>query len=198
MPAATAAQEVMRGQLLDAAERVFYSRGIQAVNMNELRSAAELPLRRIYQLFPSKDDLVVAFLRRRHDRMMAAIEDYVAGAQPPQPRVLAIFDYLDEWFREPDFRGCPWMNAYGELGPTNPAIAAEVRHHQRAFRKLVTGIVTEAGYTVDVASVIYLLVEGSVATAAVQHAASPAGEARRGAEILLTSDPSPTRRVGTR
>ena len=67
------------------------------------------------------------------------------------------------------------MNAYGELGPTNPAVAAEVRHHQRAFRKLVTGIVTEAGYTNEVANAIYLLVEGSVATAAVQHtAAQPA------------------------
>ncbi|MEV6367051.1 TetR/AcrR family transcriptional regulator [Micromonospora musae] len=198
MPAASAAQEAMRGQLLDAAEQVFYSRGIQAVNMNELRAAAELPLRRIYQLFPSKDDLVVAFLRRRHDRMMAAIAEYGADAQSPQLRVLAIFDYLDEWFREPDFRGCPWMNAYGELGPTNPAVAAEVRHHQRAFRKLVTGIVTEAGFGVDVANAVYLLVEGAVATAAVQHAASPAGEARRGAELLLASDRPPTRRVGTR
>ena len=74
-------QEAMRGQLLDAAEQVFYARGIQAANMSELRTAAELPLRRIYQLFPSKDELVVAFLRRRHDRMMGAIEDHVADIQ---------------------------------------------------------------------------------------------------------------------
>ncbi|GAA5034786.1 TetR family transcriptional regulator C-terminal domain-containing protein [Actinopolymorpha pittospori] len=188
MATATPAQEALRGQLLDAAEQVFYARGIQAVNMNELRTVAELPLRRIYQLFPSKDELVVAFLRRRHDRMMGAIEDHVADIQEPQARVLAIFDYLDEWFREPDFRGCPWMNAYGELGPTNPAVAAEVHHHQRAFRTLVTGIVTEAGYPHEVANAIYLLVEGSVATSAVQHTAGPAGEARRGAEMLLTSD----------
>ena len=191
-------QEAMRGQLLDAAEQVFYARGIQAANMNELRTVAELPLRRIYQLFPSKDELVVTFLRRRHDRMMGAIEDHVADIQERQARVLAIFDYLDGWFREPDFRGCPWMNAYGELGPTNPAVAAEVRHHQRGFRKLVTGIVTEAGYTNEVANAIYLLVEGSVATSAVQHTASPAGEARRGAAILLASDRSPTRRARTR
>ncbi|WP_371786343.1 hypothetical protein [Streptosporangium subroseum] len=71
--------------------------------------------------------------------MMDAIEDYLADIRPSQARVLAIFDYLDEWFREPDFRGCPWMNVYGELGPTNPAVAAEAHHHQRAFRALVTG-----------------------------------------------------------
>ncbi|AWS43493.1 TetR/AcrR family transcriptional regulator [Streptosporangium sp. 'caverna'] len=198
MSVGTAGQEAMRGQLLDAAEQVFYARGIQATNMSELRTAAELPLRRIYQLFPSKDDLVVAFLRRRHDRMMDAIEDYLADIRPSQARVLAIFDYLDEWFREPDFRGCPWMNVYGELGPTNPAVAAEVHHHQRAFRALVTGIVTEAGYAPEVANAIYLLVEGSVATAQVQHTAAPAGEARRGAEMLLAGDRSPARPAATR
>jgi AcrR family transcriptional regulator len=198
MSIGTAGQEAMRGQLLDAAEQVFYARGIQATNMSELRTAAELPLRRIYQLFPSKDDLVVAFLRRRHDRMMDAIEDYLADIRPSQARVLAIFDYLDEWFREPDFRGCPWMNVYGELGPTNPAVAAEVHHHQRAFRALVTGIVTEAGYALEVANAVYLLVEGSVATAQVQHTAVPAGEARRGAEMLLASDRSPARPATTR
>ena len=42
--------------------------------MGELRDVAGLPLRRIYRLFPSKDELIVAFLRRRHERMMAAIE----------------------------------------------------------------------------------------------------------------------------
>ncbi|MFF3559668.1 TetR/AcrR family transcriptional regulator [Streptomyces sp. NPDC002574] len=187
MPSTTAAEEAMRGQLLDAAEQVFYARGIQAVNMSEVRAAADLPLRRIYQLFPGKDDLVVAFLRRRHDRMMAAIEEYVADVDQPRLRVLAIFDYLDEWFHEPDFRGCPWMNVYGELGPTNAVVAAEVHHHQRAFRALVTGIVAASGYTPAVANAVYLLVEGSVATAAVQHSASPAREARCGAEMLLAN-----------
>ncbi|MFG1807386.1 TetR/AcrR family transcriptional regulator [Streptomyces sp. NPDC049040] len=190
MASTTAAHEVLRSRLLDAAEQVFYARGIQAVTMGDVRAAADLPMRRVYQLFPSKDDLVVAFLRRRHDRMMAAIEDYVSDVEAPRRRVLAIFDYLDEWFRQPDFRGCPWMNVYGELGPTNPAVAAEVHHHQRAFRALVTGIVAASGYTPAVANAVYLLVEGSVATAAVQHAADPAGEARSGAEMLLVHEGS--------
>lgn len=195
---ATADQEPVRRQLLDAAEQVFYARGIQAVSMAELRDAAGLPLKRIYQLFPGKDDMVVAFLRRRHDRMMAAVEACVADIKRPQARVLAIFDYLDEWFREPGFRGCPWMNAHGELGPTNPAVAAEVHHHQRAFRKLVTGIAAGAGYPPEVSNAIYLLAEGAVATAAVQHTATPAAEARHAAEMLLRSGRPRSRRPAAR
>src|ERR1700749_654204 len=80
MSTPTSTEESMRGQLLDAVEQVFYARGIQAANMGELRDVAGLPLRRIYRLFPSKDDLIVAFLRRRHERMMAAIDERVAAA----------------------------------------------------------------------------------------------------------------------
>jgi AcrR family transcriptional regulator len=187
MPAATSTEESMCDQLLDAVEQVFYARGIQAANMSELRDAAGLPLRRIYQLFPSKDELIVAFLRRRHDRMMAMIEARVAAADSPEERVLALFAHLDAWFREPSFRGCPWTNAYCELGPTNAAVAAEVDHHELEFRALVTRVVLDAGYSPETADVIYLLIAGSVTTAGVQHSLDAAVQARHGVRILLAS-----------
>ena len=177
--------ETARTRLLDAAEELFYARGIQAASMGELRDAAGLPLRRIYQLFPSKDELIVAFLRRRHERMMAAIEERVAAAGTPEERVLAIFAHLDGWFREPSFRGCPWTNAYSELGPTNAAVAAEVDHHELALRALVTRIVLDAGYDPEMADVIYLLVAGSVTTAGIQQSLDAALQARRGVQMLL-------------
>ncbi len=185
MAADASTEESMRGQLLDAVEQVFYARGIQAASMTELRDAAGLPLRRIYQLFPSKDELIVAFLRRRHERMMAAIEQRVAAAESPEEQVLAIFTHLDLWFHEPSFRGCPWTKAYSELGPTKAAVAAEVSHHEHEFRALVTRIVLDAGYTGEIADVIYLLVAGSVTTAGVQQSLGAALEARRGVEMLL-------------
>ncbi|MFI6082880.1 TetR/AcrR family transcriptional regulator [Streptomyces sp. NPDC051217] len=175
----------VREQLLDAAEKVFYARGIQAVGMDRLRTASGVPLKRIYQLYSCKDDVVCAFLRRRHDRMMGAIEGYVARAEGPDQRVLALFDWLYDWFGEPDFRGCAWMNAFGELGPTNAAVAAEVHQHKDAFRELLTGTVHDAGYPAVVADAVYLLVEGAVVAAQLRQDAEPAHEARRGAEILL-------------
>ncbi|WP_165555889.1 TetR/AcrR family transcriptional regulator [Kribbella pittospori] len=186
MMSTTSTEATMRGQLLDAVEQVFYARGIQAASMSELRDVAGLPLRRIYRLFPSKDDLIVAFLRRRHERMMAAIEARVVAASSPEDQVLAIFEHLDGWFHEPSFRGCPWTNAYSELGPTNDAVAAEVDHHELEFRALVTRIVVDAGYTRDLADVIYLLVAGSVTTAGIQHALDAAVQASRGVRMLLT------------
>ncbi|MFG1629018.1 TetR/AcrR family transcriptional regulator [Kribbella sp. NPDC049227] len=187
MMSTTSTATTMRGQLLDAVEQVFYARGIQAASMSELRDVAGLPLRRIYQLFPSKDELIVAFLRRRHERMTAAIEARVVAAISPEDQVLAIFDHLDGWFHEPSFRGCPWTNAYSELGPTNAAVAAEVDHHELEFRALVTRVVVDAGYSPEVADVIYLLVAGSVTTAGIQHSLDAALQARHGVQMLLAS-----------
>ncbi|QWF78757.1 TetR/AcrR family transcriptional regulator [Amycolatopsis sp. CA-230715] len=173
-------EDPAREQLLDAAERVFYARGIQAVGMDELRAAAGLPLKRIYQLYPGKDDLVVAFLRRRHTRMMTAIRANTEHAAEP---ALALFDWLRDWFSEPGFRGCAWLNAYGELGPTNAGVAEEARRHKREFRALLIGLAD--GYPADVAHAVYLLAEGAIAAAAISGTAEPAVEARRVAETLL-------------
>jgi AcrR family transcriptional regulator len=177
--------DAMRDQLLDAVEHVFYARGIQAASMGELRATAGLPLRRIYQLFPSKDELIVAFLRRRHERMMAAIESRVLHAASPLDGVLAVFDHLDVWFHEPSFHGCPWTNAFSELGATNAAVAAEVDHHERELRGLVSRVVLQADFSQQMADVIYLLVAGAVNTAGVQSDLESAHDAQGGAQLLL-------------
>jgi AcrR family transcriptional regulator len=184
-PPTTPVAEELRNQLLDAAEGVFYARGIQAVSMDELREASGLALRRIYQIYPAKDEIVVAVLRRRHRAMMTNIAAHVEMAGNAQEAVIAVFDYLEKWFGEPEFRGCPWMNAYGELGPTSAAITAEVHHHQREFQALVTKLARSAGCTSADAHAIYLLAEGAVAVAAVQHRVAPAQDARHAARRLL-------------
>lgn len=185
MPSKNTAADELREQLLNAAEGAFYARGIQAVSMDDLREASGLALRRIYQIYPGKDEIAVAFLRRRHHAMMTSIAADIEQAVGAREKVAALFDYLENWFAQPDFRGCPWMNAYGELGPTSPAIAAEVHHHQREFQALVTDLAQDAGSSPADAHAIYLLVEGAVSVAAVQHRVAPAVDARRAAERLL-------------
>lgn len=54
-----------REQALDAAEELFYGRGVQSVGMDDLRGASGVSLKRLYQLFPAKEQLVEAYLERR-------------------------------------------------------------------------------------------------------------------------------------
>ncbi|MFK4070168.1 TetR/AcrR family transcriptional regulator [Streptomyces sp. NPDC029674] len=174
-------------RLLDVAQRLFYERGIQAVGMDEVRTASGVSLKRLYQVFPSKSELVRACLDRRdrswRTRLAASVEDRPEGAD----RVLAVYDWLYEWFTEPDFRGCAFINAYGELGAVDPVVADTVRAHKEAFEDYVAGLVADAGVPESAVGPLVLLAEGAMTAAAISGSPEPARQARDGAARLLAA-----------
>jgi AcrR family transcriptional regulator len=175
-----------RTRLLDAAEGLFYAKGVQSVGMDEVRARSGLPLKRIYQLYPGgKDQLVVAFLDRRDRAWRGGLAAYADQAQQPADRILAVFDWLGQWFTEPGFRGCAWINAHGELGSILPGVARAVREHKDAFRRYLAGLVADAGYPDDVADAVHLLAEGAMVTAGIDPRANAAAKARQAVALLL-------------
>jgi AcrR family transcriptional regulator len=94
-----------RERILDAAYELFSHRGIRAVGVNEVTERAGVATATLYRHFPSKDELVLAFLDVREQRWTKDLIE--AGAMRrgsnPQERLLAIFDVLDEWFHRDDF-----------------------------------------------------------------------------------------------
>src|SRR5436305_7456476 len=126
--------ETAEKRVLDAAEELFYSRGIHAVGMDDIRDTSGVSLKRLYQLFPAKERLVTAFLQRRDIRWRQRLADQVSTQPTPEERILAVFDWLFDWFSEPTYRGCAWINSFGELGATSPGVVAETRKHKWAFK----------------------------------------------------------------
>jgi AcrR family transcriptional regulator len=173
-----------REELLDAAETLFYERGIQAVGMDQVRVASGLPLKRIYRLFATKEELVVAVLRRRDARWRGDLAARVHAVPDARARVLAVFDRLAEWFAEPGFRGCAWVNAFGELGSSSGAVLAEVRAHKDAFRDQIAEWVRAAGAPAA-AEPVFLLAEGAIVTAGISGDPAAARHARTAAATLL-------------
>ncbi|GGX59862.1 TetR/AcrR family transcriptional regulator [Streptomyces hiroshimensis] len=175
------------GRLLDAAESLFYEHGVQAVGMDRIRAASGVSLKRLYQRFPSKEVLVEAYLRRRDGRWRGALAAYVAARPSVAERPLAVFDWLEEWFGEPDFRGCAFINAYGELGSGSAGVAGAVRDHKAEVLRYLTGLVRAAGVADPgpVAEQLAVLVDGAITTAAVTGAADSARRAREAAAVLL-------------
>ncbi|MBB6417708.1 hypothetical protein HDC93_003302 [Streptomyces sp. AK010] len=96
-----------------------------------------------------------------------------------------MFDWLGMWFAEPGFRGCAWLDAYGEPGATSERVAGQVRAHKRAFREYLGALVAAAERPDALAGQLFLLAEGAMATAGVTRSAEPAAEAREAARRLL-------------
>ncbi|QIK07510.1 TetR/AcrR family transcriptional regulator [Streptomyces sp. ID38640] len=177
-----------RTRILDAAEKLFYERGIQSVGMDELRTAAGVSLKRLYQCFPAKHDLVEAYLRRRDTRWRAALAEYVdAHAGDPAARPLAVFDWLGDWFTEDGFRGCAFINAYGELGATSDRVGCVAREHKEALLGYVAGLVRAVPVAEPeaLARQLVLLIDGAIAGAALVGEPSAARQARTAAAALM-------------
>lgn len=172
---------------LDAAESLFYARGIRSVGMDDIRGASGVSLKRLYRLFPAKEDLVEAYLERRDVTWRRRLADRVDRHQDPAERVLAVFDHLHAWFGEPGFRGCAWINAYGELGATSPRVAAQARAHKAAFEHCLDVLAADAGLPVATAGHLWLLAEGAMVTAGIFGTPEPAARAREAAALLMAA-----------
>jgi AcrR family transcriptional regulator len=177
--------ELAREQALQAAEKLFYGRGIQTVGMDDIRNTSGVSLKRLYQLFPTKEQLVEACLEHRDVRWRQRLAEHVDQYTDPVERIGAVFGWLREWFREPEFRGCAWINSYGELGATSWRVLAQVRAHKHAFKAYLTGLVTDAALPASLAGQLYLIAEGAMVTAGIEASAEPADEAAHAARLLL-------------
>jgi AcrR family transcriptional regulator len=190
--AGTSRDETQRKQVLDAADRLYYTRGIQSVGMDALRTEAGVPLKRLYQLFGSKDAVVAEVLRRRSARWETGLAAAVAAAGSPRDRLLAVYDHLAGWFGDADFHGCIFINSFGELGGCSPEVAELVREHKAGFQAYVAELVAAVGGPPALAAQLAILAEGAQTTAALAGTPEAAAQARAAAETLIAAAGVPT------
>jgi AcrR family transcriptional regulator len=170
----------MKERILETADRLFYLRGIRAVGVDTIAAEIGISKRTLYNHFPSKDELIAAYLARR-------FRQPPSSDQPPAEQILGTFDSLERRFASKDFRGCPFVNAVAELGTEDQAvkkIAIAFKESRRVwFRDLLLQLgVANAD---DLATQLTLLVDGSIAQDLVRDDPSMAHAAKEAARVLL-------------
>ena len=177
-----AAREAMQGRILDTAGRLFYGQGIRAVGVDTIAAEIGISKRTLYNYFPSKDQLIVAYLSRY-------LVPPKTSEQPLLEQILRIFDWLERWFASDSFRGCPFVNAIAELGDaTHPGTKMAVAYKEQrrvwlrdALRRL--NVADPDGLATQIA----ILVEGAIIAALVRGDPSVAAAAKAAARVLLTA-----------
>jgi AcrR family transcriptional regulator len=112
-----------REKVLNAAYDLFARRGVRDVSVDEILAVSGVAKATLYRHFPSKDDLVLAFLERREQQWTYGVVEAGARARSsdPEGRLLAIFDVFNDWFQRDDFEACSFINVLLEMGPGHPA-----------------------------------------------------------------------------
>ena len=94
---------------------------------------------------------------------------------------------LARWSTQDDFRGCVFINTFGELGGTTPRVAEFVRAQKAEFQDRVAALVAEAGGPAALAAQLAILAEGVQTTTAIAGDSAAAGAARAAAQTLIDS-----------
>jgi AcrR family transcriptional regulator len=179
-----------RAKVLKTAGRLFYSRGIRPVSMDEIAEAAGVTKRTLYYHFASKDDLVVAYLEDRDCTARAALDTAVRRrGDSPLEQLLGVFDELEVAFRSTRFRGCPFMNAAAELSDVDhPARPIAIRHKEE-LRAWLEGLASNLGVSDPrgLSEQLLLLLDGAIANWLVRGDPEAARHARQAATVLLTA-----------
>jgi AcrR family transcriptional regulator len=182
-PAATMSTDESERAILAAADRLFYGRGLALVTMADVRDEAGVSLRRMYALYPSKRDLVAAWLEDRHLTWMAwftaAIEKRSrSGADP----VAATFDALTEWAKSPEYRGCAFLNSIAETSEIDEAHRQIVaRHKQSLVQHLAQLTACEHPSAPKwLAEALGVLIDGAIVQSAVRFAEADRGRKTSG------------------
>lgn len=134
-PGASAA----RRRLLDTATRLFYAESIRGVGIDRIIAEAGVAKATFYNHFPSKDDLVLAYIEEQDQLGREAIS--ALPKQSPRKTIAAILGRISEAVVAGDYRGCPFLNAAAEYpdpkSPVRQAIDARRAWYHGILRKLL-------------------------------------------------------------
>jgi len=125
----------VRDRIFDTACELFYRHGIRAVGVDAIATEAGTNKMSFYRSFPSKDDLVVEYLREQ-ERDYFEWWDGAVGALEGDPRaqIEALFQAQVDLVMESDCRGCALGNAAVEMPNGDDAVSQVVRGYKREVR----------------------------------------------------------------
>jgi len=157
-----------RDELVDAAMRIFYRNGFHNTGLDQIQKESGISKMTLYNHFKSKDELIVAALRRRDEMFRNNLMKFVeTQSKDSTERILAVFDALDAWFNEDTFNGCMFINASAEYcDPDCPARRVAAEHKLEIIRYIQElCIAAKLDNPEELAQQLYVLIEGSIVVA---------------------------------
>lgn len=116
-----------RERILYAAHDLFYAQGIRATGVDRLIAQASVTKTTFYRHFPSKNQLILAFLDYRHEMW---IEWFKTSVIKHDDIANSVALAMEQWFNNDDFRGCAFINSVSEMAKDLPEVSTIVCRHK--------------------------------------------------------------------
>jgi AcrR family transcriptional regulator len=178
-----------REKVFQTAARLFYQRGYRAVGVDTLAEESGVGKMTLYRHYPSKDDLIVAYLNNSNEIFWRNFEEITRDAATPREKLLAFFESLQEYVSTHACYGCPFLNVATEYPETDyPGHRVAIEHKQSVrarFRQLAEA--AGARKPEALANQLFLLMDGAYMAARMFGVNNPAAHLAEAARILIDS-----------
>ncbi|MFA5983551.1 MAG: TetR/AcrR family transcriptional regulator [Methylococcaceae bacterium] len=176
-----------RERILLTAHDLFYEDGIRATGIDKIIAQAKVTKVTFYRHFPSKNELIIAFLDYRHqlwlDWFKAALNRHTSdSAENP---LMALVPALAEWFKNPIFRGCAFINSVAELGGSLAEVMRISSQHKQDMAEVIAQLLPESTNRGAIANAAAIAVDGAIVKAQLDVKQGTADTALAGLALLL-------------
>lgn len=176
-----------KDKVFQTAARLFYQHGYRAIGVDTLAAESGIGKMTLYRHYPSKDDLIVAYLKDSNDVFWRNFEEITKDALTPREKLLAFFVSLQDYVSTAACYGCPFLNVateYPEVDYPGHKIALAHKQSVRArFRELAKE--ARARDPDVLADQLFLLMDGAYMAARMFGPKNPASHLASAAQTLI-------------
>lgn len=152
-----------RERILRSAHDLFYRDGIRATGIDRIIEAAGVTKVTFYRHFPSKNDLIRAYLDYRHGLWIAGFAEALARHRGTGEGALdAVSAALREWFTDAGYRGCAFINTVVELDAALPEVGAVAREHKAVMARLIGELLPPSADREAISEAVALAIDGAI------------------------------------
>ncbi|MBI5925474.1 MAG: TetR/AcrR family transcriptional regulator [Aquabacterium sp.] len=148
-----------RERILHTAHRLFYAHGIRATGIDKVIAEAGITKVTFYRHFPSKNELILAYLALRHERWMQWFDATLAAHGG---KATALVPTLKAWFESDGFRGCAFINVVNELGEELPEVVAVSQAHKQDMTRAIAALLPASRQRAALAQALAMVVDGAI------------------------------------
>jgi AcrR family transcriptional regulator len=176
-----------RERILATAGRLFYAQGYHAVGIDTIVAESGVAKMTLYRHFPSKDDLIVAYLERANQQFWSWLTSAVVDASTPRAKLVAAFEAVGKLAGSPQCLGCTFQGAAAEFPAAEHRAHQVALAHKQAVREWFHDLAQQAGLRepTALATQLLLLMDGAWVAARMFGTDNPAKLAVQAAEALI-------------
>ncbi len=178
-----------RDKVFQTASRLFYQNGYRAIGVDTLAAESGIGKMTLYRHYPSKDDLIVAYLKHSDELFWKNFEEITKDAPTAREKLLAFFNSLQEYVTTPACYGCPFLNVATEYPETDYPGHKVAMEHKQSVRKRFYQLAREAGAKKPavLADQLFLLMDGAYMASRMFGPKNPAAHLAEAAQVLIHS-----------